>query len=103
MEALSGQVSEDEKSTMCKWMFGSAEIPTHYTEHYSDTVVSEAASFTGSQEERKETIESWDIAGAFFKGFDFKSIQKALQKMGLTAPTTRSSWSASKCCPQHYW
>ena len=42
-----------------------------------------------SQAARKKgkTIESWDIAGAFVKGFDFKSIQKALQKMGLTAPT----------------
>ena len=42
-----------------------------------------------SQAARKEgkTIESWDIAGAFLKGFDFKSIQKALQKMGLSAPT----------------
>lgn len=42
-----------------------------------------------SQAARKKgkTIESWDIAGAFLKGFDFKSIQKALQKMGLSAPT----------------
>lgn len=42
-----------------------------------------------SQAARKKgkTIESSDIAGAFLKGFDFKSIQKALQKMGLAAPT----------------
>eukprot|EP00435_Cladocopium_sp_Y103_P067126 s113_g29.t1 len=35
----------------------------------------------------KKKIESWDIAGAFLKGFDFKAIQKALQKMGVSAPT----------------
>ena len=32
-------------------------------------------------------IESWDIAGAFLKGFSFQEIQKALQKLGLQAPT----------------
>ena len=32
-------------------------------------------------------IESWDIASAFLKGFSFQEIQKALQKLGLQAPT----------------
>ena len=36
---------------------------------------------------KRKKIESWDIAGAFLKGFDFKAIQKALQKLGVTAPT----------------
>ena len=37
---------------------------------------------------RKENkLESWDIAGAFLKGFDFKKIQECLKKLGLEAPT----------------
>lgn len=35
----------------------------------------------------EKDIESWDIAGAFLKGFSFQEIQKALQKLGLQAPT----------------
>eukprot|EP00435_Cladocopium_sp_Y103_P051431 s1017_g16.t1 len=35
----------------------------------------------------EKAIESWDIAGAFLKGFDFKKIQDSLKKLGLEAPT----------------
>ena len=35
----------------------------------------------------RKTLESWDIAGVFLKGFDFKGIQKALRKLDLSAPT----------------
>ena len=32
-------------------------------------------------------IESFDIAGAFLKGFTFEDIQRALRKKGITSPT----------------
>lgn len=45
---------------------------------------------TAAREKKlKKKIENWDIAGTFLKGFDFKTIQKALQKLGMSAPTRK--------------
>ena len=46
-------------------------------------LVSQAA----RKKKKKGNLESWDIAGAFLKGFDFKKIQAALRKLGMNAPT----------------
>lgn len=44
-----------------------------------------------SQAARKKgkTMESWDIGGAFLKGMDFKTIQKTLQKKGMSSPNRK--------------
>ena len=46
-------------------------------------LVSQAA----RRKRKKGNMESWDIAGAFLKGFDFKKIREALRKLGVNAPT----------------
>ena len=50
-----------------------SKVAAGHKEHNSHTSFS-ATSFWF----RLKTIESWDIAGAFLKGFDFKAVQKAL-------------------------
>eukprot|EP00435_Cladocopium_sp_Y103_P056006 s391_g18.t1 len=47
-------------------------------------LVSQAAR---TKKTKKSRLESWDIAGAFLKGFDFKKIQESLRKLGVSAPT----------------
>ena len=87
METLSGQVSEDEKPTMRKRMPIDQQKTQLTTRSTTTTRLSQRLLVSQAARKKGKTIESWDIAGAFLKGFDFKSIQKALQKMGLSAPT----------------
>lgn len=47
-------------------------------------LVSQAAR---TKKTKKSRLESWDIAGAFLKGFDFQKIQQSLRKLGVSAPT----------------
>ena len=47
-------------------------------------LVSQAAR---TKKTKKSLLESWDIAGAFLKGFGFQKIQQNLRKLGVSAPT----------------
>jgi len=63
-------------------MFRCSETAFDNKEHDGDKAFPEIAGIA-----KDNDLESWDIAGAFLKGFDFKRIPERLKKLGLDAPT----------------
>ena len=75
------------KSRLCARGCFDAQKQLLTTRSTTATRLSQRLLVSQAARDKDNELESWDIAGAFLKGFDFKKIQECLKKLGLDAPT----------------
>ena len=75
------------KSRLCARGCLDAQKQQLTTRSTTATRLSQRLLVSQAARDEDKDVESWDISGAFLKGFDFKRIQESLKKLGLDAPT----------------